>query len=591
VRTKLLAIAVAASVVLGGCSTVPTKGPIRSGSQAGLAPAQAGVNVKANPPRPNTPPLALVNGYLEAMSDSSNFDQARQYMTPEAAAAWKPESKLSVYDQSSTSAVALLSNGSVELKARLIGTIDDRGSWTPAKQGESVDVVFRLADVDGQKRVSNAPDGAYLGSNQFESRLTARSLYFLTPDRQTLVPDPVFLPINLPPGQAATQLIQELLKGPTSRLAGGVVTAAPPGTQVNVSVPVELTTATVALSDAAQVLGDQERRQLAAQILWTLRNVSPRVRITVGGAPLLDDQPDALSIASFSQYDPAASSPQLKELYGLRSHKVQHITGLDGAQDIAAVPLDSSLLYESSAESLAVNLRGDSGAIVTTTPHDGPVVAYARLDATNKADKLATIKTSGKVLRPSYDYQENLWILDRADTAEPRLRVRNRDGKVTDVATDFGADTPVALRMAPDGVRALLMMRKASTGQNYVETATVQLNDAKQPKLGNFRPLELPLTSITDVSWNQPGILVAGRSSPNASPQPWQVNTDGSQTHLLPGASSEFATELIASTPSADTFPVVKDTAGALHWQLKDLSWQMDDETSKRPYIVPVYPG
>ncbi|WP_112246741.1 LpqB family beta-propeller domain-containing protein [Kribbella monticola] len=587
-RTKLLAIAMAASVVLAGCSTVPTKGPIRSGSQAGLAPPQAGVNVKANPPRPNTPPLALVNGYLEAMSDSSNFDQARQYMTPEAAAAWKPESKLSVYDQSSTSAVSLLSNGSVELKARLIGTIDDRGSWTPARQGESVDVVFRLADVEGQKRVSNAPDGAYLGSNQFESRLTARSLYFLTPDRQTLVPDPVFLPINLPPGQAATQLIQELLKGPTSRLAGGVVTAAPPGTQVNVSVPVELTTATVALSDAAQVLGDQERRQLAAQILWTLRNVSPRVRITVGGAPLLDDQPDVLSIASFSQYDPAASSPQLKELYGLRAGKVQHITGLDGAKDIASVPLNDSLLYEYNADSLAVNLRGDAGAIVV---HNQPLVGYARLDATDKADKLVTIKTSGKVLRPSYDYQENLWILDRADSANPRLRVRNRDGKVSDVATDFHGDTPVALRMAPDGVRALLMMRRASTGQNYVETATVQLNDAKQPKLGGFRPLELPLTNITDVSWNQSGILVAGRSSPNALAQPWQVNTDGSQTHLLPGASTEFATKLIASNPSADTFPVVEDTSGALHWQLKDLSWQMDDETSKSPYITPVYPG
>jgi hypothetical protein len=586
-----LAIAIASSVVLAGCGTVPTQGPIRSGSQAGLAPAAAGVNVKANPPRPNATPLVLVNGYLEAMSDSSNFDQARQYMTPEAAADWKPESKLSVYDQSSINVVHLLSNGTVELKAPLIGTIDDRGSWTPAKQGDKVDVSFHLTKVDEQLRVSNAPDGAYLGSNQFESRLVARSLYFLTPDRQTLVPDPVFLPINLPPGQAATQLVQELLKGPSSRLAGGVVTAAPPGTQVNVSVPVELTTATVALSDAAQVLGDQERHQLAAQILWTLRTISPRVRITVGGAPLLDDQPDVLSIGSFSQYDPASSSPQLKELYGLRKGKVQHITGLDGSQDIAAVPLDSSQLYESYADLLAVNLRGDAGAIVTKVGGD-QVVAYAALDATNKTDKVVTIKTTGTVLRPSYDYQENLWVLDRAGSASPRLRVRNRDGKVTEVATNFNGDVPRALRMAPDGVRVLMMMTNKTTGQNYVQTGTIQTNEAKQPKLGELRKLQLPLTDITDVSWNQPGILVAGRSSPGATPQPWQTNSDGSQTHLLPGASTEFETDLLASTPNGDTFPVIRDTDGQLHWQLKDLSWQMDDQTSKPSApIIPVYPG
>jgi hypothetical protein len=535
------------------------------------------------------PPLLLVNAYLEAMSDSSNFNQARQYMTQDAAANWKPESKLSVYDQSTVNVVSLHPDGSVQLRAPLIGTIDSRGSWTPARQGAMVDVDFRLADVDGQKRVSNAPDGAYLGSNQFESRLVARSLYFLTPDRQTLVPDPVFLPVNLPPGQVATQLVQELLKGPTSRFGNGVVSAAPPGTQVNVSVPVELSTATVALSDAAQVLGPNERKQLAAQIVWTLRNISPRVRITVSGAPLIDEQPE-LSVASLGQFDSASTGPALKELYGIRKGKIQHIVGLDGSQDIAAMPLDVSQLFGSYARSLAVNLRGDAGAIVTTTAQGDPVVEYALLDATNRSDKPVTIKADGTVLRPSYDYQENLWILDRAESADPRLRVRDKDGKVTEVATDFGADKPLALRMAPDGVRALLLMRTPSQ-QTYVETATIQLTDAKQLKLGQFRKLELPLAAISDIAWSQNGILVAGRSTQSSQGQPWQVNTDGSQFHLLPGASSAFDTALIASTPNGDTFPVVQDSKNQLHWQLKDLSWQDDDQTSKPPPITPVYPG
>ena len=587
-RARLLTAAIASVAVLAGCATVPTQGPIRSGSQAGLAPVAAGVNVQANPPRPNMTPLVLVNAYLEAMWDSANFNQARMYMTPDAAAAWKPESKLSVYDQSSVTVVSLLPDGSVRLRAPLIGTIDNRGSWTPARQGAMVDVRFQLAEVDGQKRVSNAPDGAYLGSNQFDARLVARSLYFLTPDRATLVPDPVFLPINLPPGQIATQLVQELLKGPTSRFGNGVVSAAPPGTQVNVSVPVELSTATVALSDAAQVLGANERKQLAAQIVWTLRTISPRVRITVGGAPFIDQLPE-LSISDVSQFDLASSGAALKELYGVRNGKIQHIVGLDGAQDIASVPLDSSQLFGTYAQSLAVSLRGDAGAIVTKL-HDAPVVQYALLDASNRKDNPVTIKADGKVLRPSYDYQENLWILDRADSGKPRLRVRDRDGKVTEVATDFGGDQPQDLRMAPDGVRALLRMKRPS-GQIYVETATIQQTDSKRPKLGQFRDLQLPLADITDVAWGQNGILVAGRSTLTSQGQPWQVNTDGSQYHLLPGASSEFDTKFIASTPNGDTFPVVQDTKGELHWQLKDLGWRADEETSKAPPIMPVYPG
>jgi hypothetical protein len=195
------------------------------------------------------------------------------------------------------------------------------------------------------------------------------------------------------------------------------------------------------------------------------------------------------------------------------------------------------------------------------------------------------------VLQPSYDFQENLWILDRAKSATPRLRVRNSDGKLTTVVTDFGGDTPRELRMAPDGVRVLMLMEKKSTHQTYVQTGTIQLTDAKQLKLGQLRNLQLPLTDITDVSWGQAGILVAGRSTPSSPGQPWQANADGSQVHLMPGASNDFATELITSTPSGDTFPVVQDPEGALHWQLKDLTWQMDDETSKNPHIQPVYPG
>lgn len=591
-RAKLLAGALATVLLATGCATVPTKGPIRNSSQDAPAPALGGIGVEAQKPRPKATAIQLVNGFLEAMSDSRAFDVAREYMTPVAAGSWKPESRTLVYDQSSSSAVSQGPDGKVHLSAPQIGNIDARGSWTAAVRGKRINWVFELTEVSGELRVSNVPPGVFLGSNQLEPKLTPRALYFFNPSKHLLVPDPVFLPLNLTPGQAATQLIQELLKGPTDRLGNGVVSAAPPGTTVEVSVPVESGVATVALSDnAASLTEPVDREKLAAQIAWTLRAITNRVRITVAGAPLLPDQPDdVLSFSNFSQYDPSVQSGRLKDLYGLRDGKIQRIQGQDGAQNIEPKPIKDSLLYQYHAESFAVNLRGDSGAIVTTTKAGKPAVIYARLDDSAKNEQGVTpIAAEGKVLRPSYDNEENLWILDRANSSKPRLRVRGADGKVTNVVTKFGDDTPIALRMAPDGVRALLVTQ--TDGVNSVQTATIETNDAKQLVLGRFRPLHLPLVDITDASWNNLGILVAGKSAKGEDPQPWQVNVDGSQPRVIPGASGSFEAIHVASNPNLDTLPAVQDADGQLHWQGKDLNWVDLADGPEGIKISPVYPG
>jgi hypothetical protein len=513
-------------------------------------------------------------------------------MTPEAAAAWKPESQTIVYEQQ-RDAVTSLGPDRIQLKARKIATIDDRGSWTPAKigatpkLGEMVDFDFKLVKLDGKWRVASVPPGVYLGSNQLDPKLAPRNLYFFTLGRDMLVPDPVYLPVNLSPGQVATQLVQELLKGPTSRLGNGVTSLAPPGTEVQVSVPVEFGVATVALNDAVAPLRDTERRLLAAQIVWTLNQINLRVKITVGGAPLLPDDPDVLPFSNFAQFDPSVPSGALTELYGIRGRKVQRIEGLDGASDIAARPLKSSMLSDFAAESFAVNLRGDSGAIVTTEDGDR-VVAYSWLDNTDKSDPVKKIQTQGRVLRPSYDNHDNLWILDRAD-GTPRLRFRDRDGKTSEVVTSFRGDAPLVLRMAPDGVRALMVMRSKTTGKNYVQTGTIQTVAGKLV-LGQPRNLQLPLEDITDAAWNKLGLLVAGTGTSTAvSNAPWLVNTDGSGLQLLPGAPSGFATAQLASNLNKDTLPVIKDGLGHLHWQTRDLTW-VNMEDAGLP-IEPTYPG
>jgi hypothetical protein len=584
VRRRLIGVVLAVAL-LGGCATVPTKGTIRNGERQGLAPDLGGVGVEAKPPRANIGDMQIVSGFLEAMSDSQAYDVARQYMTPEAAGAWRPESQTVVYDQRPES---LTRKGEgIQLTAHKIATIGERGEWIPATATDKADFFFKLKKVDGQLRVDSVPPGAYLGSNQVDLKLAPRNLYFFNQSRDLLVPDQVWLPQSLPSGQAATQLIQELLKGPTTRLGNGVVSIAPPGTEVQVSVPVDLGVATVALNDTAGSLSDQDRRLLAAQIVWTLNQLNLRAKITVGGAPLLPDEPEVLPFTNFSAYDPQTTAGAMTKLYGLLAQKPQRIVGLDGASDISAQPLNAGPLALYKAQSFAVTLAGDAGAIVTA---DGDQVVYGKLDPADKATKASEIEVVGKILPPSFDGQDNLWFLDKADSAHPRLRVRADDGRVSLVSTDFKTDTPVALRMAPDGVRALLVMHSAATKQNYVETATVQTTKGgKDLMLGAFRPLRLALTNITDAAWDKQGIIVIGTD--NAAPQAWLVSTDGSSLQLLPGAAPGFVPEHVASNTHKDTLPVIQDDAGRIHWLSKDLGWVSMDADNSQATIIPTYPG
>nr|WP_202892598.1 LpqB family beta-propeller domain-containing protein [Kribbella shirazensis] len=571
--------------MLAGCAAVPTKGAIRYGDRQGSAPDLGGVGVEAKPPRPNVDAMAIVSGFLEAMSDSQAYDVARQYMTPQAAGDWKPESQTVVYDQRPESLTR--KGDGIQLTARKIATIGERGEWIPAPEKARADFFFKLKKVDNQLRVDSAPPGAYLGSNQVDLKLAPRDLYFFNQSRELLVPDPVYLPQNLPSGQAATQLIQELLKGPTGRLGNGVVSIAPPGTEVQVSVPVDLGVATVALNDTAGSLRDQERRLLAAQIVWTLNQLNLRAKITVGGAPLLPDEPDVLPFANFSQYDPQVPGGSVTRLYGLLKEAPQRIVGLDGASDIAPQPLNAGPLAEHKAQSFAVTLTGDAGAIVTA---DGDRVLYGPLEPTDKDAKATPIEVDGKTLPPSFDRQDNLWFLDKADSDKPRLRVRDHDGPIRTVQTDFNGDTPVALRMAPDGVRALLVMRQKGTTQNYVQTATIQTETGgKDLVLGAFRPLRLALTNITDAAWNKQGIIVIG--SGTSGRQVWLVNTDGSSLQLLPGSTPDFTPVRVASNPNKDTLPVIQDDDGHIHWLSKDLLWVSMDADNNQSVIIPTYPG
>ena len=201
------------------------------------------------------------------------------------------------------------------------------------------------------------------------------------------------------------------------------------------------------------------------------------------------------------------------------------------------------------------------------------------------------------MLRPSYDNQDNLWIVDKADSAAPRLRVRNRDGDVSTVKTSFHGDAPVVLRMAPDGVRALMVMKSKTTGQNYVQTGDrpVRRTAASSWCSGSSASSSLPLTGITDAAWNKQGILVVGASTTGSNPnrRPWLVNSDGSRLQLLPGSLPGFTARDRRVQPQQGHPPGHRGRRGqgALAQPRPALDADGRRRQGRRRPIYPVYPG
>ena len=580
-RVALLAV-LALFVPASGCATVPTSGNVRSDGPAGAAPIQEVVNVLAQSPRPGATPDAIVNGFLEAMINPLSRDTARQYLTPDAAAAWQPDTRTWIYDPADSMKPGKGHNQL--LSAPLLASFDARGAWQPAKPGERLKFEFVLTEVAaGEYRIAKAPPGVFLDKYLSERNYDTRNLYFVAPAGDLLVPDPIYVPLNWTRSQLANLLVESLLAGPTSRLGDAVRTAIPPNTKLNVAVTVdEAGVATVDLSDTVGGLGPVDRERLAAQVTWTLRSVTSQVRITVNGAPLVEGD-EEMAYDDYAQYDPSVPAADLTQLYVLKQGKINRVEGLDGSSEIQTRPQEDSLLSNYQAKSFAVSMRSELGAIVT----DGQVVVgeLARNGSNSKENKYAT---SGRVTRPTFDWQGNLWWVERADSASPQVWMRDVDAKAHRVDADFGGGRVRTLRVAPDGVRVLAVVEKA--GKSAVLVGRIKTADTSEPKMEGFQSLRLPYQDIGDATWSKPDrFTVVGREAAGKNRQPWEVNIDGSLPVPVAGVSS-IDVQAVATAPNLETLLVLQDTRERLQRRSRDLQWE-NPLGDTPPPLYPAYPG
>ncbi len=509
-RLAAAAAAVLAALVLAGCVSMPTAGPVGEGDGAADEPGT--VFPLAYSPPADAEPVVLVQGFLAAAAAGlgDNYTVAKQYLTVGSRTEWVPGDSVVVYSTASTLEFVEAGDGTqVSMTLPVVATVDADGRYTENPPGARRDVVFDLVrDAADQWRIARLDNGVLMSEPIFDSVYRAAPLYFLSPTRTALVPEVRWFPQR----NTATYAVRELLEGPSPWLRDAVRTAVPEGTRLAVeSVPVDADgTATVDLTAVVATADTAERAQLKAQLREVLQ--LPRIRdldVSIAGVPMTEPASDGLV------RDPSPGTL----LYALGGDRLVRLEGTEVTPVDGAAPLGLA-----APRGLAL---GTGGAPAVVLDGAGSLVLVGGAGGTPR-----TLLTGADLVEPSVDGSGWIWSGESAPAGG--LTALTADGVVVCVGAGWLEDRAVrSLQVSRDGTRIAVV----STGADGVslDVAGVVRDDSGTPqRLGDRLRVGARLLTATDVVWvDESTLAVLGTSGTTTGPTVHLV-TVGGPTRALP---------------------------------------------------------
>jgi hypothetical protein len=547
-RGRLAWWGIAVALLTGaGCAGVPDSGPVKVGQP--VAAAGGGlvdVTVREVPAAPllGATPVQLVSGFLQAMVDSDGgYGVARSYLAADAT--WNADSGVTVYAEPNR--VVRADHDTVVVHATRVGVLGPRGVYR-VEPGE-VTRRFVLSRRAGEWRISKLAAGVLISSDDAGRVLQPAALYFLTPDGDRLVPQPV-LESPREPGLATT-LMRALVAGPSPLLAPGVRTAVPRGTTLVGNVPISADgVADVDLSAGTQQLTAQQLARLSAQVVWTLRQLSSvtAVRLLANGSPL--EAPGVSSfqlISSWPEFDPDPA-PAARGALVVAHGRVAGV----GATVPAALRGRRILAASRSADGLVA-------AAVRATA-SGEHLLVGKVASGRLRDRLRDVAVTSPTFGP---HDETIAATSSGTVyAVPTTGAKQR----IDLDSTLRGAEIRALSLSRDGTRVALVI--ARPRGNEVELATV-VRSGRRMAFRNSRVVVPARADASGVAWADADHLATTVSLTNASRGVVTVGTNGYQTRTLPGAGLPSDVVTVAASPDAHL--LAGGPAGT--WQLAGQRW------------------
>ncbi|NEA62186.1 LpqB family beta-propeller domain-containing protein [Streptomyces sp. SID12488] len=482
---RAVVYAACGALLLAGCASMPDSGDLRGVESTPRQDAQ--VRVFALPPHDNAPPGQIVQGFLEALtSDDPHYETALKYLTARAAKQWRPDASTTVLDGGPTAdpvRVGSRDDTDDDYTSTLTGdrfaTLDSQQSYEPADGKYRQTLHLTREKKSGQWRIDDLPQGIVMGKSDFLRNYTSVNKYYFASNTPTesdgqpvSVADPVYVRKKVDP---MTQTVSSLLQGPSRWLGPVVRSSFPTGTALKKGVtsltPDDQNRLTVPLNDKASRVGSAKCTEMAAQLLYTLQDLTPTgvdevaLQRANGTQLCLLDKDRAEIVAARG----VVQHPEFQYFIDGK-HRLVRVAGdsLEAAADVTPVP-GALGEGEKQLRSAAVSRDEDSAAGVSA---DGAMLYVASLvsggslgepvltsQGATKADRLTT---------PSWDGDGDLWVADR-NPGKPRLLLLEKGaGEPLEVRTP-GLDGRIeAVRVAADGVRIALIVEKDGQRSLYV---------------------------------------------------------------------------------------------------------------------------
>ncbi|MEV7887757.1 LpqB family beta-propeller domain-containing protein [Streptomyces sp. NPDC002817] len=591
------------AVLLAGCASMPDSGDLRGVESTPRQDPQ--VRVYALPPRENAEAPEIVDGFLEALtSDDSDFETARKYLTANVARTWKPEASLTVLADGPDSSEKLSSGGKdssdavFSLTGEKVATVDGQQVYSPADGQYDKTLHLVREKKSKQWRIDSPPLGVVMGKSDFLRNYTSVNRYYFASNSSTesdgqpvAVADPVYVRKKVDP---MTQTVSLLLAGPSRWLNPVVRSSFPTGTALKKDVtqltPDDQNRLTVPLNAKADRVGSKKCREMAAQLLFTLRDLTPTGVSSVelqrsDGTQLCDplDESDA---------ENAVKHEVTKDGYQYFIDNKHRLVRLASAsvnpESFAAVPgalgegekeLRSAAVSRDERKAAGVSLDGRDlyvGSLVSGASLGEPVL---HSDGKTQNDRLTT---------PSWDGEGDLWVADR-DPDHPRLLLLKKGaGEPIEVDTT-GLDGRIdAVRMAADGVRIALIVEKGGKKSLYVGRIERGDKASGQKPIAVVEPRSVApqLVEVTAMSWaGDSRLVVVGREDGGVQQMAY-VQVDGS-TPVGSAPAALTGVKALASSEDEQLPLMAYSEEDGIVRLLSGAKWQqvVKDGTA------PVYPG
>ena len=471
---SLAAVAAVAALaaLLTGCTGIPRDGGVHQGQaiQVGDSPAPVFLPSK---PQKDASPEEILRGFIDAATSPENkYAIAREFLTPDFGDTWQPDVGVTI-DDASDRAAQIVDETTITLSVIPVADVNASGEYTQIEAAAPVPLRYQFEQIDGQWRISQAPNGTLLDFNTFSDVFSAQKLYFYDPTFTYLVPDQRWYPRG---ATAPTRIVKGVLAGPSSWLDGAVTTAFPQGTELT--------------ADAVLVVGNDAKVDLNAEALNADRVTLQRMR-----AQLVSSLPTGTTVTVTINQNPqdigdlSLAAPIVNPRvdaralvlrdgeFGFLAATGQGITPIAGISDAIAL-LNPSAVALSNKQTLAAALAPEG--IYTVRVGNAPVIVDGRTG----------------LIAPTVDNFGYIWTAQGASPSV--LTVTNTSGDVSTVATPWSeASSITSMQVSRDGTRLIALLGSGIDDTRFVVVGIVR--DGTVPvSLGD--PVDLASTAGTPLN-------------------------------------------------------------------------------------------